>query len=315
MVINKSKETVIPAEIQKDSPGKRIRTYFQRDTVVGYMLISPAMTLLLILVAYPFWIALYFSVSNTMIGISGSFVGLRNFINLLDNDIFLQTLQNSFVFTSVSVFFKTILGLTLALLLNQKLRLKRFIRGAVLLPFVIPTALSTLGWWWMFDSLYSVINWTLYHLGLIPSLSELNWLGTAHLAMVAVIMVNVWRGLPFFAISILAGLVAIPQELYEAAETDGAGKIDKFFYITLPLLRPVLVIVVLFSTIFTLSDFNIVYVLTRGGPVNSTHLFATLANQVGLVSGNIGEGAAISLFLFPILVIIVYFQLKMIRKD
>lgn len=315
MVINKPRESVIRAELQKDSPGKKLRTYFQRDPVVGYLLISPAMTLLLILVAYPFFIALYFSVSNTMVGIPGSFVGLRNFINLLDNDIFLQTLQNSFVFTGVSVFFKTVLGLTLALLLNQKLHLKRFIRGAVLLPFVIPTALSTLGWWWMFDSLYSVVNWTLYHLGLIQSPSELNWLGTAHLAMGAVIIVNVWRGLPFFAISILAGLVAIPQELYEAAETDGAGKVSKFFYITLPLLRPVLVIVVLFSTIFTLSDFNIVYVLTRGGPVNSTHLFATLANQVGLVSGNIGEGAAISLFLFPILVIIVYFQLKMIRKE
>jgi len=315
MIIDRPKGTAIPIYIQKDSLWRRLRVYLQRDAVVGYLLISPAMTLLLILVAYPFWIALYFSVSNTMVGSPGSFVGLRNFINLLDNSIFLQTLQNSFVFTGISVFFKTVLGLTLALLLNQKLRFKRFIRGAILLPFVIPTALSTLGWWWMFDSLYSVVNWTLYHLGVIASTSELNWLGTAHLAMAAVIIVNVWRGLPFFAISILAGLVAIPQELYEAAETDGAGRVGKFFYITLPLLRPVLVIVVLFSTIFTLSDFNIVYVLTRGGPVNSTHLFATLANQVGLVSGNIGEGAAISLFLFPILVITVYFQLKMIRKD
>jgi multiple sugar transport system permease protein len=315
MIAKKTKEVTIPDYLQKDSLWEKLNAYLQQDTVIGYLLISPALTLLLILVAYPFFIALYFSVSNTMVGVPGSFVGLRNFFKLLQDDIFLQTLQNSFVFTGISVFFKTILGLVLALLLNQKLRFKRFIRGAVLLPFVIPTALSTLGWWWMFDSLYSVVNWTLYHLGLIRSTSELNWLGTPYLAMAAVIIVNVWRGLPFFAISILAGLVAIPQELYEAAETDGAGKVNRFFYITLPLLRPVLVIVVLFSTIFTLSDFNIVYVLTRGGPVNSTHLLATLSNQVGLVSGNIGEGAAISLFLFPILVMTVYFQLKMIRKE
>lgn len=315
VITQKSEGKVLSISLLKASPWQRLRAYLQQDTVIGYLFISPALLLLLTLVAYPFCIALYFSVSNTMVGVPGSFVGLRNFINLLHNDIFLQTLKNSFIFTSVSVFFKTVLGLTLALLLNQKLWFKKFIRGAILLPFVIPTALSTLGWWWMFDSLYSVVNWTLYHLGLIGSPYELNWLGTAHLAMAAVIIVNVWRGLPFFAISILAGLVAIPRELYEAAETDGAGKVGKFFYITLPLLRPVLVIVVLFSTIFTLSDFNIVYVLTRGGPINSTHLFATLANQVGLVSGNIGEGAAISLFLFPILVMIVYFQLKMIRKE
>jgi multiple sugar transport system permease protein len=165
----------------------------------------------------------------------------------------------------------------------------------------------------MFDSLYSVVNWTLVNLGILEV--GPNWLGTPHLAKTAVITVNVWRGIPFFAITILAGLVSIPSDLYEAAKTDGAGPMAQFWYITLPMLKPVLAIVVLFSTIFTFSDFNIVYVLTRGGPINTTHLFATLANQIGLQSGKIGEGAAVSLFMFPILVMVVYFQLRFIRKE
>jgi multiple sugar transport system permease protein len=191
---------------------------------------------------------------------------------------------------------------------------QRLVRGAVLLPWVIPTALSTLGWWWMFNSLYSVVNWTGISLGLMDPPGP-NWLGQKYYAMTAVVAVNVWRGLPFFAITILAGLVSIPRELHEAAEADGAGTVRRFWYITLPLLKPVLAIVVLFSTIFTFSDFNIVYVLTHGGPINSTHLFATLARQVGLETGRIGEGAAISLYLFPVLAFVVWAQLKFVRKQ
>ena len=156
----------------------------------------------------------------------------------------------------------------LALILSRSLRFKRFIRGAVLLPFVIPTALTTLGWLWMYDSLYSVITWTLNHVLLGPlglGILEVNWLGSPILAMASVIVVNVWRGLPFFAVTVLAGLTAIPTEFYEAAEVDGAGRWGRFWYVTLPLLRPILAIVILFSTIFTFADFNIVYVLTRGG--------------------------------------------------
>jgi multiple sugar transport system permease protein len=231
----------------------------------------------------------------------------------MTDEIFRRALRNSFVFTGTAVVVKTVLGVCLALLLARKLRLKRLIRGAVLLPWVIPTALSTLGWWWMFDSLYSVINWTLLRLGLIHE--RLQWLGDPHLAMAAVITVNVWRGLPFFAITILAGLIAIDPQLYEAAESDGAGAWARFWHVTLPLLRPVLAVVVLFSTILTFADFNIVYVLTRGGPVNSTHLFATLAYQVGLQAGRIGEGSAIALFMFPILALIVYGQLHYARRE
>jgi multiple sugar transport system permease protein len=188
------------------------------------------------------------------------------------------------------------------------------IRGAMLLPWVIPTALSTLGWWWMFNSLYSVVNWTGIALGLMDPPGP-NWLGQKYYAMTAVVTVNVWRGLPFFAITILAGLVSIPKELYEAAESDGAGAMARFWHVTLPLLKPVLAIVILFSTIFTFSDFNIVYVLTHGGPINSTHLFATLARQIGLESGQIGQGAAISLYLFPVLAFVVWVQLRFVRKQ
>ena len=184
----------------------------------------------------------------------------------------------------------------------------------MLLPWVIPTALSTLGWWWMFNSLYSVVNWTGIALNLMDPPGP-NWLGQKYYAMAAVIVVNIWRGLPFFAITILAGLLAIPKELYEAAEADGAGPVRQFWYITLPLLKPVLGIVILFSTIFTFSEFNIVYVLTNGGPINSTHLFATLARQVGLETGRIGEGAAISLYLFPVLVFVVWAQLRSVRRQ
>jgi len=294
----------------------RLREWLNREEVLGplFVTVTPALLLLLVLVAYPFCMAVYFSLSDAFIGRPSQFIGIRNFVNLWESDAFRQTFQNAFVFTSIAIAFKLVLGITLALLLNQQLWFKRWIRGAVLLPWVIPTALSTLGWWWMFNSLYSVVNWTGIALELMDPPGP-NWLGQKYYAMTAVIVVNIWRGLPFFAITILAGLMAIPKELYEAAEADGAGPVRRFWYITLPLLKPVLGIVILFSTIFTFSEFNIVYVLTNGGPINSTHLFATLARQVGLETGRIGEGAAISLYLFPVLMFVVWAQLKSVRKE
>ncbi|OGA11819.1 MAG: hypothetical protein A2W68_08065 [Betaproteobacteria bacterium RIFCSPLOWO2_02_64_14] len=292
----------------------RLREWLNREEVLGPLFVTPALLLLLVLVAYPFCMAVYFSLSDAFIGRPSQFIGIRNFVNLWESDAFRQTFQNAFVFTSIAIAFKLVLGITLALLLNQQLWFKRWIRGAVLLPWVIPTALSTLGWWWMFNSLYSVVNWTGIALELMDPPGP-NWLGQKYYAMTAVIVVNIWRGLPFFAITILAGLMAIPKELYEAAEADGAGPVRRFWYITLPLLKPVLGIVILFSTIFTFSEFNIVYVLTNGGPINSTHLFATLARQVGLETGRIGEGAAISLYLFPVLMFVVWAQLKSVRKE
>ncbi|MBI4638203.1 MAG: sugar ABC transporter permease [Candidatus Rokubacteria bacterium] len=292
----------------------RAREWWEQEHVFGYGLILPALTLLICLVAYPFGMAIYFSLSDYWVGSPGKFVGLENFRAILGNEVFRQTVWNSFVFTAIAVTLKSVLGVWLALLLARNLRFKRLLRGAVLLPWVIPTALSTLAWWWMFDSLYSVVNWTAIRLGLINPPGP-NWLGMSGYAMTAVITVNVWRGLPFFAITTLAGLVSIPREYYEAAEVDGASSWGRFFHVTLPLLKPVIAVVVLFSTIFTFSDFNIVYILTRGGPVNSTHLFATLAYQVGLNGGNLGQGAAISLFLFPMLAAVVFFQLRYIRRE
>ena len=297
-------------------PGRlaRAREWWEQEHVFGLGLIVPALALLTGLVAYPFGMAIYFSLSDYWVGSPGGFVGLQNYREILGNEVFRQTVQNSFVFTAIALTLKTVLGVWLALLLARDLRFKRLIRGAVLLPWVIPTALSTLGWWWMFDSLYSVVNWTAIRLGILAAPGP-NWLGQSAYAMAAVITVNVWRGLPFFAITTLAGLVSIPREFHEAAEVDGAGPWGRFRYVTLPLLKPVLAVVILFSTIFTFSDFNIVYVLTRGGPVNTTHLFATLAYQVGLNGGNLGQGAAISLFLFPLLGAVVFFQLRYIRRE
>ena len=303
-------------QVERGRPGAAalLRRWLDRESVLGSVFVTPALLLLLLLVAYPFVMALYFAMSNAFIGRPSHWVGLQNFIGLWQSDVFRQTFQNAFVFTGIAVAFKIVLGIILALLLNQQLWFKRMIRGAVLLPWVIPTALSTLGWWWMFNSSYSVVNWTGIALGVMDPPGP-NWLGQRYYAMAAVVIVNVWRGLPFFAITIMAALVAIPKELYEAAEADGAGANARFWHITLPLLKPVLAVVVLFSTIFTFSDFNIVYVLTRGGPINSTHLFATLSRVVGIDTGRIGEGAAISLYLFPFLVFVVWAQLRFVRKQ
>src|SRR5919108_1632516 len=290
-------------------PGRlaRVREWWEQEQVFGYGLIVPALLLIVGLVAYPFGMAIYFSLSDYWVGSPGEFVGLQNFRDVVGNEIFQRTVYNSFVFTAIAVVLKAVLGVWLAMLLFRAFKFKRLIRGAVLLPWVIPTALSTLAWWWMFDSLYSVVNWTGIRLGLIAPPGP-NWLGMTSYAMTAIIAVNVWRGLPFFAITVLAGLVSIPREYYEAAEVDGAGSWGRFCHVTLPLLRPVLAVVILFSTIFTFADFKIVQVLTPGGPVNTTHLFPTLSYQVGLTGGNLGQGASISLFLFPMLALVVFLQ-------
>ena len=290
---------------------QRIRADWYHRSFSGYLFVLPALLVILCLVAYPFCMAIYLSLTNAWVGSAGEFIGIRNYLDLLQNEVFRQTLQNSLIYTFFAVLLKTTLGMGLALLLNQRIRYQKFFRGAILLPWVIPNTLSTLGWLWMFDPLFSVFNWILQHAGLIQM--KVPWLSNPYWAMFSIIMVNVWRGLPFFAITMLAGLVSIPQELYKAAHIDGAGAVKCFVHITLPLLKPLILIVILFSTIFTISDFNIVYILTRGGPLNMTHLLSTLSFQVGLSGGKLGQGAAISLFMFPVLCVVVYFQLKTIR--
>src|SRR5713226_1759265 len=231
---------------------------------------------------------------------------------LWHDGIFHTAVWNTFVYTAVATIFKLALGLWLALLLNRHFKGKAFTRAFILLPFIIPTVLSTFAWKWMFDPTFSVINWTLYRLDLIHA--RINWLGDPDLALMSVIIVNVWRGVPFYAISLLAGLQTINPELQEAAAIDGARPWQRFWHITWPLLLPVTMVVVLFSIIQTFADFQLVYVLTGGGPANATHLFATYAYQIGVGTGLLSEGAAVSLAMFPVLLVVVVVQLLYIRR-
>jgi multiple sugar transport system permease protein len=268
---------------------------------------------MLVLLAYPFVLAVWISLTDRVLGEPGKFIWFQNFFKLLQDPLFRETVWNSFIYTITTVFFKMFLGVILALLLNQEIPCRNLIRGAILLPWIVPTSLSVLTWLWMFDSLFSIVNYILLGLGLISR--KVPWLGDPFWAMVSVIIVNTWRGLPFFAVSFLAGLMTIPKELYEAAEVDGALRFRQFWHITLPLLQPIIAVVVLFSTIWTFADFQIVYILTHGGPINATQIFATMAYDVALVAGRIGEGSAISLFLFPALLVVIILMLRYLRRD
>ncbi len=302
------------------TPADRVKSmslglWLNREMPLAWILLTPTLLILLIFVAYPFLYGIWLSLSDATIGNAGKFVGLQNFATLLQDSIFRQTVVNTFLYTFVTVIFKGTLGIAMALVLNNPLPLRQFMRAAMLLPWVVPTVLSTLAWLWMFDATYSVFNWVGIHLGLCHPGTCPNWLGTAPFPMISIMIVNIWRGIPFFGISLLAGMQAIPEELYEAASIDGAGSIHRFWQITLPLLRPVMTVVVLISLILTFADFQIIFILTRGGPTNSTQVFATYAYQVGLQGTQIGEGAAISLFMFPILCIIVFFTLLSLRQE
>jgi multiple sugar transport system permease protein len=275
-------------------------------------LLAPTAILLGLFIAYPFCEGVWLSVTDARVGVPGHFVGLDNFAALWNDSIFRVAVWNTFVYTAVATVFKLGLGLWLALLLNRNFRGKAFTRAFILLPFIIPTVLSTIAWKWMFDPTFSVINWTLFQLGLIHA--RINWLGDPVLALISVIVVNVWRGVPFFAISLLAGLQTISPELEEAAAIDGARAWQRFWHVTWPLLLPVTTVVMLFSIIQTFSDFQLVYVLTGGGPANATQLFATYAYQIGVGTGLLSQGAAISLAMFPFLLIVVVVQLLYIRR-
>src|ERR1700688_3458982 len=231
---------------------------------LALVLLLPTVLLLAVCIAYPFVIGVELSVTDAKVGVPGNFVGLHNFAVLANDSIFRTAVWNTFVYTGVTTVFKLALGLWLALLLNRHFKGKALTRAFVLLPFIIPTVLSTFAWKWMFDPTFSVINWTLYHFGLITG--RINWLGDPDLAMISIIIVNIWRGVPFFAISLLAGLQTISPELNEAAAIDGAKPWQRFRHITWPLLLPVTMVVMLFSVIQTFSDFQIVYIMTGGGP-------------------------------------------------
>ena len=289
-----------------------VRRWLDQEQTLAWLLVGPLVLLLLGLVAYPFGVAVMYALSDRTLAEPGRFVGLANVWNLWDNQIYRQTLWNTIVYTIGATILKLGAGLGLALILNEKLPLKRLIRSAVLLPWIVPTVLSAMAWLWLLTPNFSVLNWILVHAGL--SQRGLPWLTSPALAMFSVILVNTWRGIPFFAITLLAGLQTIPGELYEASAIDGAGAWHRFRYVTLPLLQPILLITLVLSMIWTFSDFQVVYGLTQGGPMNSTHVLATLSYQVGLASGNIGEGAAISLTMLPLLLILIVWQIRHLRR-
>ena len=268
--------------------------------------------MLAVFVAYPFEQGIWLSLSNTLVGVPGKFVGVANYTALWRDSIFRRAAFNTFIYTLSATILKLTLGVIVALLLNTLTRFKRFISAAILLPWIVPTVLSVLAWRWMFNPTFSVVNWSLARLGII--VAPIQWLGGPVEALISIVIVNVWRGTPFYAITLLAGLQTIEPDLHEAAALDGANSWQRFWHITWPLLMPVTSVVVLFSVIFTFADFQLIYVLTGGGPANTTQVFSVYAYQLAIQSGMLGKGAAASLAMFPFLLAIVIVQLWYVRR-
>lgn len=266
---------------------------------LGLLFMLPAAAFLLCFLTYPLGLGVWLGFTDTSIGRPGIFIGLENYVWLWNDSVFWLSVFNTLLYTFVASVLKFVLGLWLALVLNQHLPFKNFFRAIILLPWVVPTVLSALAFWWIFDSQFSIISFVLMEWGLIDR--PINFLGDPTLARASVIAANVWRGIPFVAICLLAGLQTIPQSLHEAAALDGARSWQRFRYVTLPLLTPIIAVVMTFSVLFTFTDFQLIYVLTRGGPVNATHLMATLSFQRAIPGGQLGEGAAIAVAMIPFL--------------
>ncbi|MBA5805853.1 sugar ABC transporter permease [Rhizobium sophorae] len=276
-----------------------ISSLLQNNNVLGFLFMLPAAVFLVCFLTYPLGLGVWLGFTDTRIGRDGIFIGLENYQFLMDDSVFWLSVFNTILYTSVASVLKFALGLWLAMLLNQHLPFKSFFRAIVLLPWVVPTVLSALAFWWIYDSQFSIISWSLMQLGLISG--PINFLGDPINARISVIIANVWRGIPFVAISLLAGLQTIPASLQEAASLDGATSWQRFRYVTLPMLTPIIAVVMTFSVLFTFTDFQLIYVLTKGGPVNATHLMATLSFQRGIPGGQLGEGAAIAVAMVPFL--------------
>jgi multiple sugar transport system permease protein len=259
----------------------------------------PAAGFLVLFLAYPLGLGVWMSFTDMRIGRGGAFIGLENYEWLWDDSVFWLSVFNTLLYTGVASTVKFAVGLYLALLLNQHLPFKAIIRAVVLIPFIVPTVLSAIAFWWLFDSQFSILSWSLRKLGLIAT--NIDFLGDPWNARWSVIFANIWRGVPFIAITLLAGLQTVPPSLYEAATIDGANRWQIFRYITYPLLTPIIAVVMTFSVLFTFTDFQLIWAMTRGGPVNATHLMATLSYQRAILGGYLGEGAAISTAMIPFL--------------
>jgi len=278
----------------------------QSRNALGLTFLAPAAVLLLVFLTYPLGLGLWLGFTDTRIGREGIFIGVENYQSLWDDSVFWLSVFNTLLYTISASILKFALGLWLALILNERLPFKSFFRAVVLLPWVVPTVLSAIAFWWIYDSQFSILSWVLLEWGWIDS--RINFLGDPENARASVIAANVWRGIPFVAITLLAGLQTIPPSLYEAATLDGASRWQLFRYVTFPLLTPIIAIVMTFSVLFTFTDFQLIYVLTRGGPVNATHLMATLSFQRGISGGQLGEGAAIAVAMIPFLLAAILFS-------
>ena len=266
---------------------------------LGYWFMVPALLILFLFLAYPLGLGIWLSFTDAKIGRPGEFIGLENYEWLQGDSIFWISIFNTLLYTTVASVIKFGVGLYLALLLNQNLPFKAMIRAAVLIPFIVPTVLSAIAFWWIYDTQFSIISWSLRKIGLISQ--NIDFLGDPNNARASTIFANIWRGVPFVAITLLAGLQTVSPSLYEAATLDGASRWQIFRHITYPLLTPIIAVVMTFSVLFTFTDFQLIWAMTRGGPVNATHLMATLSYQRAIIAGQLGEGAAISSAMIPFL--------------
>jgi multiple sugar transport system permease protein len=286
-----------------------------RAEVVGPIMLAPATLYILALVAVPFLLAVYYSLSAyTIYHPTYRFVGLRNFINVVHDEVFRQTLGNTFIFTFASLIIGLVLGKFGALLLLRPFPGRRLVRALIILPWAVPVALAAVAWEWMFDSLYSVINWTLIALGLITRAEAPNWLGEPQLAMLCIIIVNAWRFFPFAIVIFLAGITAVPQDVLDAATVDGAGFWRRNYQIIVPIIAPIVTVGLIFGVVFTFTDLSVVYLLTNGGPINATQVLGNLGFLIGITDGDVAHGAAISLFMFPVLLVLAILMLRFIRR-
>ncbi|MBW2721867.1 MAG: sugar ABC transporter permease [Deltaproteobacteria bacterium] len=295
---------------------------WDRERVLAPLLIAPAILYIVVLVGAPFFLAIYYSLSDATTGSpSLHFVGLRNFRAVLQDPVFRLSLKNTFIFTLVSQVLVLVLAKILALALLKDFRGKWLVRFLILLPWTAPIALGTIGWMWILDSIFSPIDWMLRYMGLlgVPDAilganSNLYWLGVPSLAMLSVILVHTWRLLPLATVILLAGLTAIPQEILDAAEVDGAGSWRRLFQIMIPMLLPIMTVAVLFGIVFTFTDITVVYLLTQGGPVHSTQVLASWAFFKGIEAGDLAQGAAVALFLFPAMAGVAALMLRFARR-
>ena len=279
---------------------------FENRHFLGLLFMVPAGALLLLFLTYPLGLGVFLGFTDAKVGRPGAWIGIENYQWLVTDSVFRLSVWNTFLYTSIASVAKFVLGLWLALLLNEHIPFKAYIRAIVLLPFIVPTVLSAIAFWWIYDAQFGIVSWMLERLGLIHT--YIDFLGQPVLARMSVIIANVWRGVPFIAISLLAGLQTISPSLYEAAAIDGATSFQKFWNVTLPMLSPIIAVVMTFSVLFTFTDFQLIWVLTRGGPINATHLMATLSFQRAIPGGALGEGAAIATAMIPFLLAAILFS-------